>query len=368
MTVMTRFGCVTPHISQSTTTLHSRAYCTRYQISLDLCSHSVLTIYDSLISWLFEQSLSSKRHWTYFLLTLCALLCSLNRFLGVLCLHVFPVAVWSSDIYNKTEGRSCDDKKNLGTTFSDVSECAAAALVDDECTGTELTHIMQTGDADAVMREVRTKTTTLAQTVDDLSSTRTIRGIGPMPMHSVLTLYVGALCLQSHCTFHSLHFAYALSTAPHWPPFPMTQRLNKSWKWCWTPTVEREHRERRIRGLDSMTYPFRERMNGSAARNGVLRVNYRITLLFNALNVLMFSDGDCIDLDWWHPNQPSSASQRCINIRYNAEGIDELFNDGTCSNELCFVCDCMYNLSANWCSANWNVLILMLAQYEMYGI
>jgi len=50
-------------------------------------------------------------------------------------------------------------------------------------------------------------------------------------------------------------------------------------------------------------------------------------------------DGDCIDLDWWHPNQPSSASQRCISIRYNSESIDELFNDGTCSNELCFVCD-----------------------------
>lgn len=59
-------------------------------------------------------------------------------FLGVLCLHVFAVAVWSSDIYNKTEGRSCYDKKNLGTTFSNVSECAATALVDDECTGTEL--------------------------------------------------------------------------------------------------------------------------------------------------------------------------------------------------------------------------------------
>jgi len=50
-------------------------------------------------------------------------------------------------------------------------------------------------------------------------------------------------------------------------------------------------------------------------------------------------DGDCLDLEWWHPNQPSSGRQRCVCIRHNSQNISELFNDGDCPNSLCFFCD-----------------------------
>jgi len=60
-------------------------------------------------------------------------------------------------------------------------------------------------------------------------------------------------------------------------------------------------------------------------------------------------DGDCNELSWWKSGQPNSGSQRCGNIRYNANAVTNLLNDGTCSNKLCFICDVRYEVTEEAC-------------------